>query len=337
MSNNLKTLKFLLFGGTCAALLACSASDGPRSADDIAALPVLPLRVTSDIITPETMTKAGFIPKAVQTEGSNFTLNLPGQIVTLADTGSLWFTTTEGEEPLLVSVGPYADFHPVPQSNGDSLVIAVKEDGAVSTFIQPNGSDRFESLPVSSNEATIRSFCAGHNLDVMHLVTHSGDLRNFSVTLARDNQVAEITVNDTIKTSDNVLSCYTDQDGIVYAETQGKNSGIWSVISDGKSKPVVEAANMTNVAPLKANIFAGLDAATGTPLITLPSGSYRANIEDGLSIQGLETTEFMAYTPASMGTVYSDGLFVLSDPNENRLVLMSAGFVNKALDEVSER
>lgn len=336
MSNSSSLLRTLFVTSTCALLCACSASDRPRNADDIASLPVLSLRVTSDISTPETMVKVGFIPKAVKTEGANFTLNLPGQIVTLADTGSLWITTTEGEEPILISVGPYFDFHPVPQNNGDSLIIAVKEDGAVSAFIQPSGSERFEYLPVSSNEASIKRFCAGHSPGAMHLVTRGGQLRDFTVNFAKNNQVAEVIANNRLKATGNVLSCYTHQDGTVYAEMREKTSAVWKHISGEKSKFVEQVTNMSNITPLRDDIFAGLDTETGTPLMTLKTGHHRASIEDGLSIQGLETADFLAYTPASMGTVYSDGLFVLSDPDENRLVLMSAGFVNRVIEETDK-
>ena len=321
--------RVLTVSALCGILWACSASEGPRTFDDIEALPTLSLRVTSDIDTPETMIKAGFIPKAVKTEGSNFVLNLPGQIVALADTGSLWYSSTEGESFALISVGAFTDFHSSAQKNGQSLILAVKEDGIISAFSQ-TGDDNFSSLPVSITSLPLKGFCSGGEDVESHLIARNGDVHSYSVTVSSDN-AAEVNVGQAIKSDAKTLSCRSEADGKVVTSSRNKNFFVWNRLSNGSVEAIPELINTSNAIQVSEDVYIGLDSTTHAILLTKKTDTHKLIIEDGLSIRGIEKSGFIAYSSAPMGTVFGDGVILLSDHEDNRIVLISLDYANREL------
>ena len=56
------------------------------------------------------------------------------------------------------------------------------------------------------------------------------------------------------------------------------------------------------------------------------------DVTNGLSIGGIKTAGFVTATSANMGSVYNEGVILVADKTEGRLVLISLAYALKELE-----
>jgi len=65
--------------------------------------------------------------------------------------------------------------------------------------------------------------------------------------------------------------------------------------------------------------------------ITHDGKDMTMDITNGLSIGGIESAGFVTVTTANMGSVFNEGVLLVADSNEGRLILISRAYALKEL------
>lgn len=296
--------------------MACSGGGPASSAIDLEALPAYSLRATGDLRLPEPMTMATYVP--------NHVAAWAGHILLLSESGAVWRTSSEGETPKSIAPGPYVDIYGLSRPNKAGLFLALGEGGKLSAFIEADDEGNFKSLPVSYGGPEITAFCEGPGFASSWLIGANEAIYAFSVDV-KDEAIAEITIEGGSAPNSKAMGCHAPaHERYYYQKASGKYVGKndmahWDGASD--VSPIAELGQM------------GYDPQTGTPLLFKDGALHMLEIEDGLSIKGIEAANFISATSYAMGSVFNPGIILIGDKTENRMVMMSMGYARRALEE----
>lgn len=218
-----------------------------------------------------------------------------GHIILLDDKGTLHRATTDSAETEVVALGRYADVIGLAREKKSGVFLALTPQGQIKAFVQSDNEGNFSPLALSQGEYTFKRFCASSapTSDRIWAETSSGDARVFAADIFEDTSLS---FNETDAESDEVNLCDADA-------TLELGAG-YILNPDNGSEHLTLSANDKDIA---------------------------VAITNGLSIGGIKTSGFVTTTSANMGSVFNEGVLLVADEAESRLVLISRGYAIKEL------
>ena len=220
-----------------------------------------------------------------------------GHIILLDNTGKLHRVTTNSAETEMVALGKYSDVIGLSREKQSGAFLALTPQGNIKAFVQTDDEGNFGPMAVSQGGENFERFCTASkpNDAVIWAQTTSKESQKLSFEIFEDTSIT-----------------LTQLD-----------------ISAGETDPcgVSNALMLTEAFAVKAN--------ESDPLLTLISDeeTLSVTITNGLSIEGIKNPGFVTVTSANMGSVFSEGVVLVAEDNENRVVLLSRDYVSKELKE----
>ncbi len=218
-----------------------------------------------------------------------------GHIILLDERGSLHRATTDSTQTEVVALGKYADVLGLAREKKSGVFLAITPQGQVKAFVQSDDEGNYAPLAVSQGNHDFKRFCASArpNTELVWAETADGP-KAFSVEIFEDTS---LTINAEQMAPNEPRLCETDS-----ALKLGENYILM---------PNSESAHLT-----------------------LSNGKKELSVEitNGLSIGGIETAGFVTVTNTNMGSVFNEGVIVVADENEGRLVLISLAYALKELE-----
>lgn len=312
-------------------LLACSGPAADKAIVDVDALSAVSLRATGDIALPEPMKAAAFVP--------NHVAAWAGHILLLSETGDIWRTTSEGDVPVLVAKGPYKDMYGLSRPQKAGVFLALPEQSGseqggpekgsdVTAFIESDDQGNYKPLAVSQSGSPISHFCTGSSEGVHWVIGEDGALHLMTAAV-EDDMIAEITYGETYTPKSPPTDCHVADAGTLLIKTE---NGQWfSYGASGEEAPASLWNGGVDVTSAGSAGQLGMDAKSGAPLFAADGTLSKLIIEDGLSIKGAGNVRFMASSGYNMGSVFDEGIIIAGDAGADRLVLISTGYVQRAL------
>jgi hypothetical protein len=219
-----------------------------------------------------------------------------GHIILLDEKGVLHRATTESAKTDVVAIGKYVDVVGFGRENKSGVFLALTPQGQVKAFVQIDDEGNFGPMAVSVSNLNIERFCPSStpNSDFIWLETKDKQSHKMSVEVFEDTSV-------TLKKAE-----------------QGENAD--------------RSCKADNALRLSATYAMELD--TSKAGLTVHSGDTKKtlDISDGLSIGKVKDVGFATVTTANMGSVYNEGVLLIAERDEGRLVLISRAY---ALKEIS--
>ena len=217
-----------------------------------------------------------------------------GHIILLDEQGKLHRATTDSAETDIVALGKYTDVMGLLREKKAGVFLALTPQGQIKAFVQTDDEGNFGPMAVSQGDYDFQRFCVAANpAGTRFWAETKGGSKVFSVDIFEDTS---LTINEIDRGSDEADLCKANSDLEL-----GPNHTL---------KPDNDSANLT-----------------------LSDGQKDLSVEitNGLSIGGIETAGFVTVTNANMGSVFNEGVILVADENEGRLVLISLAYALKEL------
>jgi len=218
-----------------------------------------------------------------------------GHIILLDDKGALHRATTDSAKTEIVALGKYTDVMGLAREKKSGVFLALTSRGDVKAFVQSDDEGNFMPIAVSQDTYSIERFCASADPtgDRVWAQTAKGD-RVFSIDIFEDTSLS---INEATSEADETNLC--------------KANSALNLGPDYTLKPNNESAHLT---------------------LSKGEKDLSAEITNGLSIGGIETAGFVTVTNANMGSVFNEGVILVADENQGRLVLISLAYALKELE-----
>ena len=219
-----------------------------------------------------------------------------GHIILLDDKGTLHRATTDSAETDVVALGKYTDVIGLAREKKSGVFLALTPQGQIKAFVQSDNEGNFSPLAVSQGDVSITRFCHSTEPSAGSIwaETKAGGAINLDTEIFEDTSLT-LTQADTDPNSAN--PCEANK-----VLELGPNYTL---------KPDSDSANLT---------------------LTTGDEDVSVEITNGLSIGGINDAGFVTVTSANMGSVYNEGLMLVADETDGRLVLISRGYALKELD-----
>lgn len=219
-----------------------------------------------------------------------------GHIILLDDKGTLHRATTDSVETEIVALGKYADVIGLAREKQSGVFLALTPQGQIKAFVQSDDEGNFSPLAVSQGDLEFERFCAASapSKDSIWAKTRSGAAVKLKTETFEDTSLT-LTKTETDRDADN--PCEADE--------------ILELGPNYTLKPDSASANLT---------------------INTGNEDIAVNITNGLSIGGINNAGFVTVTSVNMGSVFNEGVLLVADENEGRLVLISRAYAIKELE-----
>lgn len=217
-----------------------------------------------------------------------------GHIILLDSKGTLHRATTDSNETEIVALGKYADVIGLAREKQSGVFLALTAQGQVKAFVQSDNEGNFSPLAVSQGDERFERFCASS--------TPAGDVIWAKLT-SKTSQKLSIDIFEDTSLTIGLSEAGADEFDLCEANN---------------------ALTLSEDYSIKPNSAEGL-------LLTSDEDSKSVEITNGLSISGVKDAGFVTVTSANMGSVYSEGVILVADEDEGRLVLISRAYALKEL------
>ncbi|MCF6221192.1 MAG: hypothetical protein L3J65_08780 [Robiginitomaculum sp.] len=288
------------------ALPACSGkSDEPSAAVETKTLPIIDIVATHAVVLDISVAKLTFVPNSVAP--------WLGRIILLDDDGHLYSTDIEGRDPKPIGTGKYIDIFGLAREAAPGVFLAINTDNNIEAFIEADNDGNFSPMVYSGETVKARAFCAQKQPaeSQISFLTSYGEYMTLGLNI-----------------SDNHLS-----QEILSARPNPRKPNVckfgFPAISLGSRDFAIQKGDISSLfisysPPMRPN--------QKLPVLE----SYRANINNGLSVRGLEHVKFIATTQSNYGGgAYADGVLALVDRDESRIVFISLSYAERKLSEAA--
>jgi hypothetical protein len=218
-----------------------------------------------------------------------------GHIILLDKQGKLHRATTDSAETAPVALGKYADVIGLKRDKKSGVFLALTPQGDIKAFVQTDDAGNFGPMAVSQGGQTFERFCA---------TAEPRENTIWAKTTSKASQKLTIEIFE-----DSSLT-------LIAAESTGEETDPCSANN---------ALSLTQDYTLKPS-----EAANGLTL-TSDSETLSLDITNGLSIGGISDAGLVTVTTANMGSVFNQGVVLVAEENENRIVLISRDYILKEL------
>ncbi|MEP3891765.1 MAG: hypothetical protein ABJN69_15010 [Hellea sp.] len=219
-----------------------------------------------------------------------------GHIILLDKKGTLHRATTDSAETEVVALGRYADVIGIAREKKSGVFLALTPQGQIKAFVQSDNEGNFSPLAVSQGEQTFERFCA--------LAAPSGSTI-WARTTSRSSQKLNIDIFEDTSVTLSKANVTEDETDPCEANNALNLSGGLAVKPDSSSNGLILVSDKKNMT---------------------------MQVENGLSIGGVKDAGFVTVTSANMGSVYNEGVLLIAEKHEGRLVLISRGYAIKELE-----
>lgn len=219
-----------------------------------------------------------------------------GHIILLDGKGILHRATTNSAKTDVVALGKYMDVIGLAREKKSGVFLALTTQGQIKAFIQNDEEGNYGPLAVSQGDETYERFCASSepSSSTIWAKTTSHKSRKLTIEIFEGTSVSLTTAN-------------IDKEDI-----------------DPCS--VNNALNLNGVYKIKSdNLATGFTLASEKEDVTV-------QITNGLSIGGIKNTGYVTATSINMGSVFNEGLMLVAEKDEGRLVLISRSYALKELE-----
>ena len=219
-----------------------------------------------------------------------------GHIILLDKKGTLHRATTNSAETEVVVLGRYADVIGLAREKKSGVFLALTPQGQIKAFVQSDNDGNFSPMAVSQGDETFERFCAtaAPSGSTIWARTTSKSSQKINIDIFED---ASVTLSKANITKDEKDPC---------------------------------AAN--NALNLSEDFAVKPDSSGGGLILVSDKKNMTVEVENGLSIGGVKDADFVTVTSTNMGSVYNEGVLLIAEKDEGRLVLISRGYALKELD-----
>lgn len=221
-----------------------------------------------------------------------------GHIILLDEKGTLHRATTDSADTDVVALGKYADIIGLAREKKSGVFLALTSQGQIKAFVQTDDEGNFGPMAVSMGNLKVERFCAEAtpSQDSIWVKTASQTSQKLSIETFEDSSV---TLNETTPDHDELNTCIAKNSLSLTEEHTIKldSSGTGLILSSDRKTKTIEVTN-------------------------------------GLSIGKVNDAGFVTVTNANMGSVYNEGVLLIAEKNEGRLVLISRAY---AIKEITDR
>ena len=218
-----------------------------------------------------------------------------GHIILLDKQGKLHRATTDSAETDPVALGKYTDVIGLKRDKKSGVFLALTSQGDIKAFVQTDDSGNFGPMAVSQGGQTFERFCA---------TAESRENTIWAKTASKASQKLTIEIFE-----DSSLT-------LIAAESKGEETDPCSANN---------ALSLTQDYTLKPS-----QTANGLTL-TSDSETLSLDITNGLSIGGINEAGLVTVTTTNMGSVFNQGVVLVAEENENRVVLISRDYILKEI------
>lgn len=219
-----------------------------------------------------------------------------GHIILLDNEGTLHRATTDSNESEIVALGKYSDVIGLAREKQSGVFLALTPQGQIKAFVQSDNEGNFSPLAVSQGDERFERFCASADLsaDTIWAVSTSNASQKLSIEIFEDTSLT-LSPAEAIDNERNLCEANN-------------------------------ALSLNEDYTLKPDPSAGL-------ILSLAKERKSVEITNGLSIGGMNSVGLVTVTSANMGSVFNEGVILVADENEGRLVLISRSY---ALEELAK-
>jgi hypothetical protein len=219
-----------------------------------------------------------------------------GHIILLDKNGKLHRATTDSLETEVVALGRYADVIGLAREKKSGVFLALTPQGQIKAFVQSDNEGNFSPLAVSQNLQIFDRFCASAapSGSLIWAETQSGQSTKIAVEVFEDSSV---TLSNAAIAEEDIDHC--------------------------------EANNTLN---LGKDYSVSVDGDGSRLTLTADNKNMTMDVMDGLSIRGVKNAGFVTVTSANMGSVFNEGVVLIAEEKEGRLVLISRAYAVKELE-----
>jgi len=218
-----------------------------------------------------------------------------GHIILVDEKGALHRATTDSATTDVVALGKYVDVIGLAREKKSGVFLALTPQGQIKAFVQTDDEGNFGPMAVSQDNNSIERFCASTEPSETRIwaETKSGP-KLFSIEIFEDTSL-----------NLNEIESGIDETNLCKANSTLKLGASHTLKPDNNSSHLI--------------LFDG-------------KKDISVKITNGLSIGGIKTAGFVTMTNANMGSVFNEGVILVADENEGRLVLISLAYALKELE-----
>ena len=221
-----------------------------------------------------------------------------GHIILLDAKGTLHRATTDSVKTDVVALGKYKDVIGLAREKKSGVFLALTSQGRIKAFIQTDDKGNFGPLAVSQEDENYSRFCtsAEPSRSIIWAETTSGVAKKMTVGIFEDTSIILKSVSPHSEDVDICAAHKTLELGAGYS-----------------LKPDNDLKRLT---------------------LSKDKADLSVEITNGLSIAGVKNAGFVTVTNANMGSVFNEGVMLVAEKDEGRLVLISRSYV---LNELASR
>lgn len=219
-----------------------------------------------------------------------------GHIILVDEKGTLHRSTTDSAETDVVALGKYVDVIGLLREKKSGVFLALTPQGQIKAFIQTDDEGNFGPMAVSQQGENYSRFCtsAEPSSSIIWAETTSGVAKKLMVGIFENTSV---TLKSVSPLSEDVDLCSADK-----------------TLKLGASYTLKPDNNSTHLTLSKDNV------------------ELTVKITNGLSIRGIKNAGFVTVTNANMGSVFNEGVMLIAERDQGRLVLISRSYALKELE-----
>lgn len=282
---------------------------------DITISETVTVKSTSHFFPKETIIKATIAPKTGMRAFSS-------KILLLSESGKVFATDTAFPQLQLINAGPFSDITGFYLSDNSSGFLALDQDGTVSAFLDRSDS-RFGSLEITGLGTDVELCESQLRAPGRMTLKSDGMVKRWETSSPEGAEALEFKA---LIGSDDTSDEASD-------EVCGRGQDFSLSITDpfptmmAEKTPEDISAQLENSYNFKAGLY------NGKMVLSHQGASKSVTIEEGLSIAGLKSPEWVFTTSQPLGNTFNQGLTLVRGDGENRIVMIANDYLAKAVFE----
>lgn len=225
-----------------------------------------------------------------------------GRVMLLSEDGKIYSTDIEGRDPKPVGRGKYIDIFGLARENAQGVFLAINKNNGIEAFIESDNDGNFSPMIYVGETISATMFCP----DIASEKQATIEKQAVIVVTPEDKKIdLGFEISDS-KVAQSIRNRIAD----TYGEAVCRGSASYPFLMKDGNILMLDPVNQGD--------------------------GYLVNINDGLSIRGLNAANFIATTKASFGGVFSGGVVAMGDANDQRLVFISFDYIERKLEVAEE-
>lgn len=260
-----------------------------------------------------------------------------GRLILLDTSGHIFSTDIEGRTPLEINSNVYRDIFGLSLDNAAGVFLAVNDRSSLEAFIESDDNGGFSPMTYSGSPLKAASFCKSTTpmTDKVKVLSVDGNI--VDLTMNVQSTLVEHLETNSLQAPDGTIACAYDAEHIFVMTRSSKGASAIKVYEAGKWRPVTSPKNIAAFSPVLLNGETNLGyVGNGHNILhTFSQGqSTQLVVNNGLSIMGLAKTDFVTATTSNYGgAAFKDGVIVMIDANEQRIVFISRDYAGRKISQ----